>query len=481
MELQELLQKIDALQAEINALRPLSPELEGRIMQKFRLDWNFHSSNIEGNSLTFGETKTFLLHGLTAEGKPLRDHLEIKGHNEAIHALDDIVHGTRPLTEHAIKSFHQIILGEPYQIPARTDDGMPAQRWVTPGKYKSQPNHVRTATGETFYFASPENTPSEMERLMEWYNNAIIDDEIHPLVTAAVFHYQFIRIHPFDDGNGRIARILMNLVLMMRGYPPVIIRTEDKGNYYRALRQADGDDIDAFVGYVGEQLVHSQEIYLKGARGEWLEELDDIDKKIALFKATVDKGDQAIREERTDESVRRVFKDSLIRLFSAVLVKLSEFDELFMENCTYLDLQGAFSEEFRNSISIKSQGDLLILRAEPLKLVVCSPHGLAITKFLADYLGPDDLADEFAVLSARLKYEWKGYKHLPADPFTSSIMMIVSFDEYLYSLSWAHNDGGLILGDVSKPYHQILTDKEIQKVATDLAEHMLEKLQKRTR
>src|SRR4051812_17707494 len=120
MEYAELIYRIDALKNEIDALRPLSAEIEGRIMQKFRLDWNYHSSNIEGNSLTYGETKTFLLHGLTAEGKPLKDHLEIKGHNEAIQGLEDIIKGERPLTEHAIKSLHQVILGEPYEIPALT-------------------------------------------------------------------------------------------------------------------------------------------------------------------------------------------------------------------------------------------------------------------------------------------------------------------------------------------------------------------------
>lgn len=478
MELQELLQRIDALQAEVNALRPLSPDLEGRIMQKFRLDWNFHSSNIEGNSLTFGETKTFLLHGLTAEGKPLRDHLEIKGHNEALHALEDIIRGERPLTEHAIKSFHQIILGEPYQIPARTDEGLPTQRWVTPGKYKSQPNHVRTLTGETFYFASPENTPHEMEQLMRWYDEGISDERLHPLVTAAIFHYRFIRIHPFDDGNGRIARILMNLVLMMRGYPPVIIRTEDKENYYRALRQADGDDIDAFIVYVGEQLVRSQEIYLKGARGEEFDEMDDIDKKIALFKAAIEKGYHTIREKRSAESVRKILERAVIPLFSAALVKLSKFDDLFEEYKMQLELRGSFNELILFAFNLPDK--ILVVKGDASEIIVRSSEISAIIEFLANCSRSVGLLDSFEDdISILLRYNWNDYRHLPTDPFSIGRVMMVLFYKYQYSVSW-HYDA-ITIGNFSRFYNQVMDEEEIKKISADIVDHLLAELKERTR
>ena len=89
-----LITEINCPFADLDALRPLAPEQEQRVLQKFRLDWNYHSNAIEGNSLTLGETRSLLLHGLTAEGKPLRDHLDIKGHNEAILGLEAVVHLT---------------------------------------------------------------------------------------------------------------------------------------------------------------------------------------------------------------------------------------------------------------------------------------------------------------------------------------------------------------------------------------------------
>ena len=105
-----LLEKIDHLKAAADAMRPLNPEQEARVMQKFRLDWNYHSNAIEGNSLTYGETIAFLMEGLTAKGKPFKDHLDIKGHNEAINYLMELVRNRHQVTEKDIRDLHKIIL-----------------------------------------------------------------------------------------------------------------------------------------------------------------------------------------------------------------------------------------------------------------------------------------------------------------------------------------------------------------------------------
>ncbi|HEY6160557.1 MAG TPA: Fic family protein [Bacteroidia bacterium] len=325
MEIPDIIDKIDSLSADIDRLRPLSQELEKRIMQKFRLDWNFHSNNLEGNSLTFGETRTFLLHGITAQGKPLKDHLDIKGHNEAILLLDDVIKERRPLTENFMRELHEIILHEPYYVPAQTSDGKPTKKRIEIGKYKTLPNHVLTSTGEMFYFASPEETPAKMKDLLDWYNKNK-EGSMHPLELAARFHYDFIRIHPFDDGNGRMARILMNLIFMQKGYPPAIIKTQDKPNYLTALRQADGGEIKFFIIYIGQQLIHSLEIYYKGAIGENIEEMDDVEKEIALIKA---KYNANISIKRTLDAQKDVFEKSLRPFFETVFAKLKDFADVF--------------------------------------------------------------------------------------------------------------------------------------------------------
>jgi Fic family protein len=223
------MQKIEKalqLKLELDKLRPISAEQEDKIMQKFRLDWNYHSNHLEGNSLTYGETRNFLMHGVTASGKPFKDYLEIEGHNNAIKLVEEVIKQQRPLTENFIRDIHTLILKEPYQTDAITIDGKPTKKTIEIGKYKTSDNHVKTITGEIFYFATAQETPAKMNDLMLWYKEEIGYSSVNPIILSAEFHYKFVRIHPFDDGNGRIARILMNFILMQFGFPPAIIKTE---------------------------------------------------------------------------------------------------------------------------------------------------------------------------------------------------------------------------------------------------------------
>jgi Fic family protein len=162
-------------------LPPLAPEREARVLQKFRLDWNYNSNAIEGNSLTLGETRSLLLHGLTAEGKPIRDHLDIKGHDEAVRGLEEIVHDERPLIEQFIREMHLVLLGEAHYKAAYTATGQPTRQRIVPGQYKSGTNNVTTATGETFYFATPEQTPALIHDLVTWYRQEVENPTLHPI------------------------------------------------------------------------------------------------------------------------------------------------------------------------------------------------------------------------------------------------------------------------------------------------------------
>ncbi len=330
-----IIQNINTLKEQIDKLRPLNPELERRIMRKFRFDWNYHSNSIEGNKLTFGETKTFLLHGITAKGKSFKDHLDIKGHNEAILLLEDIVKDERDITENFIRELHAIILQEPYYNKSQTIDGKIVPKRINIGKYKTQANHIKTQTGETHYFATPEETPAKMNDLIEWYRTAKKHYEqnkksnYHPLITAALFHYKFISIHPFDDGNGRLARILMNLILMKNGFSPVIIKTELKEDYYVALQEADGGDENNFVKYIGEQLVNSLELFLKGSQGKDIEDETDIDKEIELLKTSL-KGEKD-KITITKEQKQKKYFEEIKPIIEKTFQKLEKFDELFFE------------------------------------------------------------------------------------------------------------------------------------------------------
>ena len=321
-----ILESIAQLQHEVEALRPFSREVENRIFQKFRLDWNFHSNAIEGNSLTYGETVSFLMHGLTAKGKPLKDHLDIRGHNDAITILWEMVQTDTVLRETDIRDLHRVILVEPYTTQAQTADGIAVQKRIQLGEYKTMPNHVLTATGATHYYATPEETPARMCDLMSVYQVAQHYERVHPLVLAAWLHHEFVNIHPFDDGNGRMARLLMNLVLMKKHYPPIVIQQakNERNAYYDALSQADAGDLHPFIEYLAERLQHSLDIQLRGARGESLEEPDDLDKELALFKQEL----AGIKYD-TPETRQECIEKSIVPFFKALELKLYSFQEFF--------------------------------------------------------------------------------------------------------------------------------------------------------
>ena len=338
MQLQDYLTRINRLQEEINALRPIDGVQEARLLQKLRLEWNFHSNSIEGNSLTFGETKAFLMHGLTAKGKPFKDYLDIKGHDEVIDALTDLIQHNEALTEVTIRNLHKILLVEPYRAEAITPDGVRTTRTIQVGQYKTAPNHVRTSTGLVHYFASPEETPARMADLMQWYRTMRAEENLHPVVLAATFHFRFVAIHPFDDGNGRMARILMNLFLMQAGYPIVVLRKDQKQEYFLALEQADAGDLEPFVILVAQALIQTQELYLQAAQGESIDDLADFDKQLSLLRQSVDSRDGEYK--RTPEIQRYIVHHFVVPLFQAVSDRFPHIAPLFSQQKHHVVCRG---------------------------------------------------------------------------------------------------------------------------------------------
>ncbi|MBO0359245.1 Fic family protein [Hymenobacter sp. BT186] len=350
-----LFAEVDLLKKELDELRPLSPDQEARILQKFRLDWNYNSNAIEGNSLTLGETRSLLLHGLTAAGKPIRDHLDIKGHNEAVLWLEDIVRDERPLTEQFIRGMHEVLLGEGYDVPAQTPDGQPTRKHIQPGRYKSGPNNVQTATGEIFYFASPEETPGKMTDLVDWYRQKTEQATLHPVALAAEFHYRFVRIHPFDDGNGRMSRLLMNLILMRSGYPMTVIKATDRNRYLAALAEADAGEIEPFFRFISENVVSSLHLMIRAAKDESIDEPDDLDKKLALLKKQVLTRNESIKLLWDETYQEDKAYNLLIEIWLDDLILQSEkFDDFFI-NKSYV---GYITSAVSKPSTIQENNDL---------------------------------------------------------------------------------------------------------------------------
>lgn len=279
----EIITQIQSLKAEWDALQPLKPADEERLWQKFRLEWNFNSNHIEGNTLTYGETELLFLHDQTTGNHSLREYEEMKAHDVAIAHIRNLAREKRDLLETDIRDLNKLILKEPFWKEAQTPDGQPTRKRIVPGEYKSTPNNVRTATGELFQFADPIDVPARMQDLVNWLRNALNGSLPHLDLLLHKVHYDFVLIHPFDDGNGRVARLLVNYVLLRLGYPPIIIKSADKKNYLAALRKADVGDRGPFSDYLLQQLKWSLELGIKAANGESIEEPSDVEKEIALL------------------------------------------------------------------------------------------------------------------------------------------------------------------------------------------------------
>ena len=281
------LEAITRLKEELDELRPLPSTVLAQVEQKLRIESNYNSNAIEGNTLTFGETRRLILHGLTAHGKPMRDHLDIEGHDSAVKAIELAVNDEHELNEVFIRNLHRVLLKGPYETEAVSPDGSLIRRTILVGDYKTTSNNVRTSTGEIYYFTPPEQVKPAMSDLIDWYRAKEREGE-HPIVIAASFHYRFVRIHPFDDGNGRMARLLMNMILIKHGYTVAIVRSDNREEYLDKLEQADKtEDLTEFIAYIANCCEYSLSLHLKAARGESIEDVDDIDKEIALFKRSL--------------------------------------------------------------------------------------------------------------------------------------------------------------------------------------------------
>ena len=242
-----LLARIDTLKARWDAARPIPAST----LEQLREDWEvlltYHSNAIEGSTLTLGETKAILLDGITISGKPLREHLEVVNHREAMRLMTRLAQTSTPLSEAEILDLHRTIL-----TGIQSEDA---------GMYRTV--RVRVA-GSMRVFPNPAKVPELMGAFVEEVN----DLNLHPVLIAARAHYGLVAIHPFVDGNGRTARLLMNLLLLRHTYPPVLVPLELRARYYDALEAANNGDTAPFEVLIAEVVASSLERVLEVVGGD---------------------------------------------------------------------------------------------------------------------------------------------------------------------------------------------------------------------
>jgi len=247
---ERLLSRIDEKMQRLNSVRPLSRDVLKKLHEEMRVLHTYHSNAIEGNTLTLSETQLVLEEGITIGGKSLREHLEATNNAKAFDLLENIA-GQKTTIDHiTIQEIHEAVM---------------AGILEEAGRYRTK--NVRI-TGTT-------KTPPDWTRVVGLMDNLIketAESKKHPVETAALLHYRFVEIHPFIDGNGRVARLITNLYLVARGYPPIVLKKEDRMKYYRVLRAADAGSPSAVVNFfakaVDEGLIRYLSVF--GGRDELL-------------------------------------------------------------------------------------------------------------------------------------------------------------------------------------------------------------------
>ena len=245
MTLPEKYAQVDKLKNWLDSFRPLPSAVVAELKQLFDVRFTYNSNAIEGNTLTQSETQLVLEKGITVGGKTLREHLEVVGHRDAIDYVESLAQQDTTIGEWEIRQIHSLL----FMVIDRAEAGRYRQLDVKAAgtEYKYPPHYL---------------LPELMAEFVEWLNSEGAK-QLHPIDYAAEAHCRFVGIHPFRDGNGRMGRLLMNLLLLRLGYPVVVINNAWRAEYIDSLVQAQQQD----------SLVAFQELILEAAKDSLVEVL----------------------------------------------------------------------------------------------------------------------------------------------------------------------------------------------------------------
>lgn len=239
----QLLERIDTKLERLDSMRPLPPSVLRRLNEEMKLMHTYHSNAIEGNTLTLQETKVVLEDGVTIGGKSLREHIEASNTAKAFDLVEDMAKGKVPIDHISIQQLHEV---------------------VTAGLLEDAGQYRRRNVRITGAVKTPPDR-SKIIMLMDELLGRVRKDDTHPIETVSLLHHGFVEIHPFTDGNGRVARLLTNLYLISKNYPPVVLRKEDRRKYYAALGSADSGNMKPFVQFIAKAVDDSLILYLSAS------------------------------------------------------------------------------------------------------------------------------------------------------------------------------------------------------------------------
>ncbi len=318
---------IDTIKSKVAAFGELTIEQKKKINYKFRLEWNFNSNSMEGNTLTIEETRSVMIGNLTVNDKPLKDVLEMQGHDQVITEILRIGKGELRLSEKRICEIHKAIM---YEEDETKKDKI--------GRWKQEPNMIYNSKGERYDFVIPEEVPDKIHALLNKTNasidaiNANKKNAPHPIDVAMEFHLEYLDIHPFYDGNGRTARILTNLILISLGYNPFWINEKERKIYYNYISdiQGYGGSKDLFFEYCAGLIERSEQLVLKAIQDIDIEEDDDFKKEISLLKRQL----EGEKFTKSPKNLYDIFQFINKDIWQPLSIVINQFDDFFGESKT---------------------------------------------------------------------------------------------------------------------------------------------------
>jgi len=310
----DLLKRLTEKKQKLNGFRPLPKELEQSLDDWLRVELTYSSNAIEGNTLTRIETAEVLERGTAAviKGKPLKDQIEALNHAKALEFIKTLAHtltSYQYITEENIKTIHKIIL-------AGIND-----EWA--GRYRQTEVFIR---GFNVDLPHPHNVPYLMVEFVQWLQGI----QEHAVWVAADAHYKFVTIHPFIDGNGRTARLLMNLILLIHGYPMAIIRNEERTQYLEALNTAQTKgNLQPFYAIVGTAVERTLDAYINATQGKPV--LPNLVKTISKPHTLLKIGKLAKETQETIHAIRHWTEKGLLEVAEHTEAGYQLFDHSTIE------------------------------------------------------------------------------------------------------------------------------------------------------
>jgi len=289
-----------------------------------------------------------------------------------------------------------------------------------------------------------------MQELVDWQRAEFGNKKLHPVEIAARFHHEFTAIHPFDDGNGRMARLLMNLLLMQHGYPPVVIRLQERDDYLMALRQADLGNKEAFLTFIAGKVADSLDLFLRAASGEEIHEPTDLEKEIALLKL----GLQHIEEPQvlTQELQKQLFEASLDPLFLEIKRHLLPLCDLFEESLVFIT---------------GDHGNAHVVEGINKKFEILTAKSFPKPAWEIDKV----------IFNLKVVFELNTFKKGKFDTFDSSLTLNFDFASLKYSIDSKAQKSPL---PIQRFYQEQLTKDEITAIAQQVARFFLDAIREKT-